>query len=101
MVARTDRAASRKERDDLVFRHRSLVAAREILEQQYERAASRPKKDQLTIERLRRLRAYVINAIAAIERAMDTGSAGRGCMANGPPLGAEPGKGAGARTAAG
>lgn len=57
------------EAEDLAFRYRTLLAARRILDAEF-RLATHPRRDELYVERLRRLRTYLRNSIASIERRM-------------------------------
>ena len=57
------------EADELEFRYRSLLAAQRILDEQ---EAASPATTRFQSERLRRLRLYIQNSIAAVERQMET-----------------------------
>ena len=56
------------EAEELEFRYRSLLAARRILDEQDD---SSLKNTRLRSQRLRRLRLYVQNSIAALESRME------------------------------
>ncbi len=58
------------EAEDLAFRHRTLVSARRILDAELQLTARPPQRDDLYVQRLRRLRTYLRNSIADLERRM-------------------------------
>lgn len=58
------------EAEDLVFRHRTLVSARRILDAELRLTARPLQRDDLYVQRLRRLRIYLRNSIADLERRM-------------------------------
>ena len=83
MDGRWPSPAHTAEAEDLEFRYRSLLAAQQILNEQ---EAACPATTKFQIERLRRLRLYIQNSIAAVERQMEnlgisfSGSEGPECM---------------------
>lgn len=58
------------EAEELVFRHRTLVSARRILDAELRLTARPPQRDDLYVQRLRRLRIYLRTSIADLERRM-------------------------------
>lgn len=57
------------EAEELEFRYRSLLAAQRILNEQ---ESTSPATTRFQVERLRRLRLYIQNSIAAVERQMES-----------------------------
>ena len=60
------------EAEDLVFRHRTLISARRILDEELRSTARPAQRDDLYVQRLRRLRIYLRNSIVDLERRMQT-----------------------------
>lgn len=67
MNGRWSTASHAAETEELEFRYRSLLAARRILDEQEETS---PGNTRLQTQRLRRLRLYIQNSIAALESRM-------------------------------
>lgn len=59
-----------KEIAELSFRYRTLVAAQRILQEQLEAANHLAHGDGFYLHRLRKLKAYIADSLAGVERAM-------------------------------
>ncbi|MBE0532873.1 MAG: hypothetical protein IH626_18785 [Rhodospirillales bacterium] len=71
MAASRSEALIASEAEDLVFRHRTLISAQRILEAELHVALGPLHRDDLTVQRLRRLKVYLRNSIVALEKRME------------------------------